>query len=232
MNPRVKTRITKRDMKRDQFVSSVLYLSEQFQKHQRVIYGVIAGIVVVVVLIVLLVNSQRAAHQKVLEIFGRASVEARSGNASLAIIDFRKIVDEHGGSDLADLACYNLAKAYYRQREFNEAETYFQRYLDKYGNNDDLVLASMAGVASCMEQRGEFAEASDQYFEAAKRDPQHFMATDLLFSAIRTAVEVPDRTRAMRAYDLLVEEYGEDHQMVGPAKMYLYEHKILEPPLE
>ncbi len=232
MNPKIKTRISKRDMKQDQFVSSVFYLSEQFQKHQRVIYGVIAGIVVVVVLIVLLINNQKAAHQEVVELFGRASVEARSGNTSLAIIDFRKIVDEHGGSDLAGLACFNLAKANFRQREFNEAETFFQRYLDKYGDNKELVLSAMAGIAGCMEQRGEFAQASDQYLAAAKRDFQHFMATDLLFSAIRTAVEIPDSTRALRAYELMREELGEDAQMLNPAKMYLYEHKILEPPLE
>lgn len=232
MSPKTTGRITKRDMKRDQFVSGVFYLTEQFQKYKRAVLGTIGGIVVVVILIVMIVNNQRAKRVEVQELFGRASVEMRSGNTDLAIIDFRKILDEHGGSDLAGMACFYLANAYNRQRDFNEAEILFRRFLDEYGDDPLMVVSAHWGIAGCLEQKAEFAMASDTYREAARLDPEGIMAGDLLFSAIRTACVARDSLRAMQAYELVELHFAEEPRVIDPSRMFLYEYKYLALPTE
>ena len=97
MSPKTTGRITKREMKQDKFVSWIFYLTKQFQEQKKVILGALGGIVAVIILVVLIVNHQSAQREQVREMFGRASIEMRSGNTSLAIIDFRKIIDEHSG---------------------------------------------------------------------------------------------------------------------------------------
>lgn len=231
MSPKTAGRISKRDMKQDQFVSGVFYLTEQFQKYKRAMLGVVAGIIVVVVLIILMVNHQRGKQAEVQELFGRASVEMRSGNTSLAIIDFRKILDEHGGSHLAGVACFYLANAYYAQRDFNEAENFFKRFLDDYGDDQLMAISSYWGIAGCLEQKAEFALASDAYREGAQLDPEGIMAGDLLFSAVRTACSAGDSLRAMQAYELLEEYFDDEPRIMDPSRMYLYEHKYLTPPV-
>jgi len=232
MSPKTTGRITKHEIKQDKFVSWVFYMTEQIQNYKRVVLGTIGGIAVAVILVMLVLNHQRAQKAEVQELFGRASVEIRSGNASLAIIDLRKILDEHGGSDLAGLACYYLANAYYTQRDFNEAENLYRRFLDDYGDDQFLVIASHGGIAGCLEQKAEFAAASDEYCDAAQIDLESIMAGTFLFAAVRTACEAADSSRAMRAYELIQEYYADDPQVVDPARLFLYEHRYLPPPIE
>ncbi len=232
MSPKTTSRITKKDMKQDQFVSGIFYLSEQFQKYKRAVLGVVGGIVAVVIIIVLLVGQQRTKRADVEELFGRASVEMRSGNAALAIIDFRKIIDDHGSSHLAGMACYYLANAYYSQRDFNEAENLFKRFLDDYGDDQLMVVSANWGIAGCLEQKGEFATASATYFTAAEIDPEGIMAGDLLFSAVRTACTAGDSAKAIQAYELIKQYFEDEPRVIDPALMYLYEYQYLAPPIE
>jgi len=232
MSPKTTGRIAKRDMKQDKFVSWIFYLTEQFQEQKKVILGALGGIVAVIILVMLIVNHQSAQREQVREMFGRASIEMRSGNASLAIIDFRKIIDEHSGSTLAGLACYYLANAYYDQREWNEAEIIFKRYLDEFGDDPLLIISSHSGIAGCLEQKGEFGPASDMYYEAAMSDLDGIMAGELLFAAVRTACDAKDSTRAMRAYQALEDNLSDVQQYINPAKLYVYEHGYLAPPTE
>ena len=105
-------------------------------------------------------------------------------------------------------------------------------YLDEYGDDQLMVISSHWGIAGCLEQRAEFASASDYYLEGAKLDPEGIMAGDLLFSAVRTACAASDSLKAMEAYAVLEEYFGEEPRIMDPSRMYLYEHKYLAPPLE
>jgi tetratricopeptide (TPR) repeat protein len=232
MTPKTTGRITKKEIKQDQFVSGVFYLTEQFQKYKRTILGIVGGIVAVIVIIVLLVGRQSAKKTEVQELYGRASVEMRSGNTAIAIIDYRKIIDEHGGSPLAGLACFSLANAYYAQRDFNEAENLYKRYLDEYGDDQLMSISSHWGIAGCLEQKGEFAAASETYRQAAEIDPKSIMAGELLFSAVRTACAAGDSLKAMQAYELITTHFADEPRVKEPAAMYMYERRYLAPPLE
>lgn len=232
MGPKTGGRITKQEIKQDRFVSWVFYLTEQFQKHRMAVIGAVGGVVVVVVLIVLVGNRQRSQGREARELFGRASVEIRAGNASLAIIDFRKVLDEHGGSNLAELACFYLGNIYYAQRDFNEAENFYRRYLKDFGKDPNLLASARWGIAGCLEQKGEFGTASDMYYEAAKDNLRGFMAGELLSAAVRAACAAPDSARAMRAYALVEERFAKDPTVLEPVQMLLYEHKYLPPPVK
>lgn len=232
MSPKTGGRIAKREIKQDRFVSWIFYLTEQFQKHRMIVLGGVGGVAAIVIMVLLTTNYRRSQRQEAEELFGRASVEIRAGNASLAIIDFRKVVDEHGGSDLAGLACFYLANIYFSQRDFNEAENLYRRYMKDYGDDPNLVVSSRWGIAGCLEQKAEFGAASDMYYEAANADPKGFMAGELLTAAVRTACAATDSSRAARAYALMAEHFAKDPMVLEPAQMYLYEHGYLAPPLK
>ncbi len=232
MSAKTTGRMTKHDMKQDKFVSWIFYLVEQFRHKKVLVLGVAGGIVAVVALVWMISNHQTTQREEVRELFGRASIEMRSQSTSLAIIDFRKILDDYGSSDLAGLACYYLANAYYSQRDFNEAEILFKRYLDDYGDDPLLVIAAHWGIAGCMEQRGEFGSAADEYLAAANIDLQGIMAGDLLFASIRAACTGEDSARALKAYQIAEEYYGDTPRVIDAAKLYMYEKGYLKPSVE
>lgn len=232
MSAKTGGRITKQEIKQDQFVSWMFYLTELLQKNKRMVLGVVGGVAAVVIIIMLIANHQQSLETEAQELFGRASVEMRSGGISLAIIDFRKIINEHGSSEIAGLSCFYLANAYFTQRDFNEAENLYRRYLADYGDDPLMTISAHWGIGGCLEQKAEFGAASDEYYQAAQMNPTGSLAADLLFSSVRTACEAADSSRAVRAYQMLDEYLADQPQAIDPARLYLYEHGYLAPPME
>jgi tetratricopeptide (TPR) repeat protein len=222
-------RLTKHQLKQDAFSTAIFTAREWIQQNLRLVLIVLGGIVVVVALI-WGVNSYRASRaEAAAELFGQAGIELRGGNLAAGIVSLRKLLDQYSGATIAGVACVELADAYFRQRSFDEAKTYFQKYLDNYGSDNLLKAASLAGLGGVDEQASANAEAAKKYLEAADINPKSFQATEYLQSALRCAIALNDSAQAVQIFKMIQKDAPANDQTVRLLRQNMIEHGFLVP---
>jgi len=222
-------RISKHDLKTDQFSTSIFAAREWVEKNLRTTLIVAGAIIVVGVAIWGVARWRGGQSDEALSLYGEAGVEMRSGNAAVAIAELQKILDEHKGSKIAGPACFQLAELHFRQRNFDDARVFFQRYINDYG--DDLMLksAAWAGQGAVDEQAGFYGEATTKYEKAIEVDPKGFRVPEYWRTIVRTAIAANDSTKALSAFERLRKDFPRDAQNIGIAREMLIEHGMLDP---
>jgi predicted negative regulator of RcsB-dependent stress response len=140
-------KITKRQMKEDQFVRTMLEARDWAQDNMSKLLIGVAAVVLLVVGIWFVSSRSSQQSQSAYDLLGRAEMELRTGQNQLAIIDLQKVIDDRGTSEAANLACLKLANVYFLQSDFVKAEEYFQLYLKKYVIDDISRYSSLVGIA-------------------------------------------------------------------------------------
>lgn len=222
-------RLTKHELKQDAFTTAIFTAREWLENNLRLAL-IVGGSVVVLIAAVWGVFSWRASQDTDAQsLFGQAGVEMRSNNPAAAIAQFQRLLDEHSGSSVAGLGCFQLAQLQFRQRSFDDARVNYQRYIDDYGDDPMLVAASWAGLAAVDEQAGFYAEALEKFTKAVDADKTGFAATDYLRRGIRCAVAGNDSAKALALYDRLQKDYPKDVATINTVKQSLIEHGMLDP---
>ena len=221
-------RISKHQLKEDSFITAVFSAREWVEGNLRTVLLAVGGVIAVVAITWGIANYTQSRDADASALFGQAGVEMRSNNLSAAIINFQRVLDEYGGSDAADLACFQLADAHYRQRSFDDARAAYQRYLDDYGDDDMLVASAWAGLAAIDEHANDLAAAAEKNMKAAALDSKSFQGAEYLRHAMRCAIAAKDSALALRAFAML-EESGADQRNLKIARQTLVEHRLLAP---
>ncbi len=198
-----KVKLSKRQMKEDKFTSFMLtskqYASENWQ-------FIVIGVVIVALAIVgvgYFFDSQKVKRTEAAELFSRAMLDFRNGNNQVALLGFKKIVDEHGNSDNAGQASFLLGKINFELRNYPEAIKFYETYIEKYKNNPLNLAASYGGIAASHENQSEFELAAENYqkaFNGYQDGPQN---GDYLVSAMRNYLETGDKLRAKDNLDII-----------------------------
>lgn len=222
-------RMTKHELKEDAFLNVVISAREWIINNMQKALIVGGGIVVLIAAIwgfIAWRASQEAAAQK---LFGQGGVEMRSNNPPAAIAQFQKLMDEHSGSSVAGIGCFQLAQMQFRQRTFDDARVNYQRYIDSYGDDPMLVAASWAGLGAVDDQAGFYAEAMEKFIKAVDADKTGFSAAEYLRRAIRSAVDANDSAKALELFGRLQKDYAKDAASINTSKQHLIERGVLDP---
>jgi predicted negative regulator of RcsB-dependent stress response len=225
----VSKRLTKHQLKQDGFSTAIFGAREWVEQNLRLTLMVLGGVVLVAALIWGIGYYRTSQTTEANSLLGQAGVELRGGNLAAAIVSLRKLVDEHPGAKVAGIACVELADAYFRQRSFEDAKTYFQKYLDSYGDDPLITAAAWAGLAAVDEQASASAEAAKKYIKAAGVSPKTFQSSEYLRAALRSAIEARDSTMATQIYKNLESDFSRNDQSVRMARQTLIEHGYLQP---
>ena len=219
-------KVSKRQMKEDQFVRTMLEARDWAEDNlSRLLIGV--GVVIVLVVGIWYISSSSSSSaQAAYDLLGRAEMEMRTGQTQLAMIDLQKVLDDHGSSDAANLACLKLANAYFDQSDFVKAEEYYRLYLEKYVIDEISRIAALEGIAGSLAGQGQFAEAATRYLEVAKMNPESVLYPYDLFYAVENAIKAEDRATARQALALL-EEQGITSEIYRTARIMMIEHGFL-----
>jgi outer membrane protein assembly factor BamD (BamD/ComL family) len=215
-------RITKREIKQDKFVTFSFKLTEWIQKHLNQVLTVAGAVIVVAAVVIYLVSSQAKRERQAAELFGSANLELQSGNISGAVSDLQALVTRYGSSKMAGQATYYLASAYYYARDYAQAETWFQKYLDQYGKDVLLASSAQAGIADCHMQTGDYSHAGDEFLKAISMYPSGFMAPQYLMEAASAFAQAGRKDQAKEALDRVISDYP-DSREARQAKMKLAE---------
>ncbi len=221
-------RLTKGQIKQDKFVTTLFKAQEYFTENLVKFIGGVAIVVAVAAIAFFLVSSSKSSEQEADDLLGEASVEFRNGNFQLAAVDYQKILDEHGGSDAARLASFFLANAYFALNNYDQAEQYFNLYLDKYRYDDLLTANAMAGRAQCLRAKGKMEEAAEAFRETYEKYPDSYIATDCLYFGTKSFALAGDTTGALALYDK-IKNIPEESMRSMELKQFLFEKGILDP---
>ena len=215
-------RITKKEIKQDKFVTFSLKVSEWVQKHLNQVLMVTGGVVLLAVVVFFVLSTQAKRERKAAELLGKANMELQGGNMGAAVSDLQTVVNQYGGSKSAGQATFLLGSAYFYARDYVQAQSMFEKYLDKY--NQDLLLASsaQAGIADCHVQRGNFLQAGEEFAKAASVHPAGFLAPQYLLRAADAYARAEQMDRAKEILNRLLSEYPNSKE-VRQAKMKLAE---------
>ena len=221
-------RFPKHQLKQDAFTTAIFRAREWAEDNLRLVLAVAGGILVAVLAAWAISNYFAGEEDAAARLFGEAGVEIRSDNLSGAILNLQKVVDEYGDADVAGLACFQLADAYFDQRRFDDARAYFQKYLDEYGDDDMLVASAWSGLGAIDEHALDFAGCVDKQLQAASIEPEGFMAAEYLRQALRCAISANDTTAALRAYEL-IKNSGTDSRNIDLVRQRLIENGYIAP---
>ncbi len=201
-----KVKITKQDMKEDKFTTAMLQTKEWFMEKWQIVVIAVAIVVVVIVAISYFADLRESKNYTGADLLNTANLKLRQRNYPEAITDLERIVDEYSGQ-IADKAQFGLANAHYESRNFDEAIKQYEEYIGKYHKDPIAIASSIAGIASCMENRQEFVSAGVKYEEAATYKPISPMAADYYLGAVRCFTLGGDREKAESALSELNEKY-------------------------
>jgi TolA-binding protein len=244
-------RLTKRQIKEDRFVSSLLKSQEYFNQHKSQIILAAVAVLVVALVVVLVITNSRAEQRRAADDYGAASMYIRefynafeadmnqdglpdaSLDSSLAILktaqaEFEEIIRKHGGSKQAKFATFYLASINFKLGDYERAESNYQKFLDKYYIDENFEAAAKCGIAGCRESMRDFKAAGSIYFEVAKKYPQYVQHIETLYKATLNLARAGMKEQALEAFAQL-EELPAARDQAKDARVFLYEKKILDP---
>ena len=130
--------------------------------------------------------------------------QAIDGVPSQNLTGLKSIVDNYGGTKGGDLAAFYLADAYFQLGKYAEALESFE----SAGASEALVESSrLAGIASCHEALGHFADAARYFEKAAGQDVTDGTAAEHLNSAARNFALAGDKERAVDILKRIKKKY-------------------------
>jgi len=202
-----KSRITKKELKEDAFVTAAFEAGHFFKENMlKIILGAV-GLLVVVGGGWLYVNyrSERISEAS-LELF-KAEAVYMGGNFAVAATDFDKVAEDYSGTPSASKALFFAGDSYYKAGQYDQAKERFEKARKKLSSSDPLKLNSVAGLAAVSEQQGDPAKAVEIYREALAI--AHFdYEKVILMGDLSRALEAGGQTdEALKVMDEIVEQF-------------------------
>jgi TolA-binding protein len=200
-------RITKREIKEDKFTTLMLLGKDYIMAHWLYLVAGLGVILLVIAGVSLLKSQKGKSETEAADIFNRALNETRSTNYQLAIVDFKKIIDDYGSSSQADMAAFNLANAYLANKNYTEARAAFESYLKRSVSDKYFITSAIAGVGACLAGSGDLAAAAEKYREAAEKFPDFKMAGDYYVKAMQNYAKAGNLEMARKMFAQINKEY-------------------------
>lgn len=222
-----KKKITRHEMREDQFVSGVFKFQEWAEENLNKL--IIGGVVVIVVIgaIIGFTMYGKSSGDSAFEALGKAEVLDRTGQAQLAIEDYKMVLSKYGSSDAAPQAAFRLANLYFQSNDFVNAEQAYKTYLDKYVQDDYFRRSAKRGIAASLAGQAKYQEAAAAFLESAKSDTSAATYEEDLFNTVSNAVKSSDTNSAKEAYALL-EKHGTTSERYRTAKIMMIEKGLLQ----
>jgi len=216
-------RITKKEIKEDKFVTFTFKLNEWIREHLNQVLMVGGGVILVGVIVFFVISSKSKREENAADLLGKAGMELQTGELGTAVSDLQKVINQYGSTESAKRATFLLASAYYYAKDYNQAQSFFEKSLDKYKNEPNMAASAQAGIADCYMQKGSFLLAGDNYVKAVSMDPQGFLSPQYLLKAADAYIRAGQNDKTREMLNRLIKEYP-DSREVYQAKIQFSEY--------
>lgn len=185
---------------------------DYFDKNKNKVYWIITGVVVLIAVVFIYFKSQKAkeleASDNLIKIqniyFNGSYKQAIEGDSLGMTKGLLYVVDNYGSTESGQTAKILLANSYYFLNDLDNALKY---YKDFSGKNEILKAASLAGIASVYEAKGDYKEGSSYYEKAARVSSDIINNDEYLYNAIRNYFHLKDAESIKKITKQLKEEY-------------------------
>ena len=223
-------RITKKELKQDQLVTTYFKVVEYLRNNRRLVSGMATGLVIAAIVVVVYLNNRRASNTEantelssVMELFdGGAYQLAIGGDPTRNITGLKSIVENYGSSISGERAKVYLGDCYYYLGDYDNALKYFK----DYDGSDRLLEASaLAGAAEVYEIRKDYSKAADYFDRAASRDSKNFLTPQYLVSAARNYIKSGKKSRAVDLLERVQKDFP-NSPYAGTVDLYMAQAKV------
>ena len=207
-----KKKITKRELKEDALITTYAKVTGWYEQNKRTINITLGSLLALVIIVVVYLNNRSANNEKATAQLGQVFAYYDNGQYLVAIdgvperniAGLRSIVDNYGGTDAGDLARFYLAGSLFQLGRFDEA---LEQYED-FGPDDPLLTVSrLAGIAACLEAKGDAGGAASSFEKAATRYAGDPSAAENLSNAARNYLQAGNKERALELYRKLKKDH-------------------------
>ena len=191
-----KKRITKRQLKEDQFVTTAFQFADYFQHNRTQALLGLAGVIAVVLVAVLFVRFQVSSKRNAATMLSQGAGLFQTGVYDEAAFRLGNFLEAHPRHEKADYAALVCGDAYYYTGRFAEAAEKYEFSLERAEEGSEIWFGARAGQAAIAEASGQALEAADIYAALAARNENPAKKAHLQFSAIRCYREAKKYGRA------------------------------------
>lgn len=205
-----KRRLTKKELKQDRFVESTMSTFGELKRH-----GTTIGIGVVLLLILVVssiyyLQSKRKSSQEAISNLSAALAVYSAGDFANAISQLENHLLLYEKTKSGEKALFYLANSRYFNGDFEGAQKDFEKYLERYPNDPLFSPSALMGIAACLEEKGDWGEASKRYLEVKEKYQESILVPEALVSAGRCYEKMENWEEAERLYEDVLESYPEN----------------------
>ncbi len=207
-----KRKIKRQELKEDKLVVTYYKAREFVEKNKKILSYVLTGLIVLIAGVIIYRNNLKAENERAEALFSKIISYYDNGDYKTAIDGIpqkniqglKYIVENYGGTAAGEIATYYLANAYFMLGDYDNALRYFKKY-----DGDDKLLfsASLAGIASVYEVKGDYKKAGEYFEKAAQKFRENILVPEYLYNAARNYRVAGEREKALRLYERIKKDY-------------------------
>lgn len=203
-----KGKITKRQLKEDEFVQATLQATSFLQDHLK---HFIIGVVTIAVIVggVYLFNMYRQkAHEESSVRFHEAYMKYQENNLDEALKLFQALAEDYSSMDSGKEALFLSGNIHYQKGQFEEAEKIYTRCARAFNDDHVFAISAREGIAACLEAKGKYEEAAKAYEEVAERYNTDAVAPRNLMAAVRVYETTNNYEAAKKLCQEIIDKYA------------------------
>ncbi len=218
---RAKTKITRKQMKKDPLVTFSLKAADFAKRNARTL-GIAAVVIVVSVIVVVMMARDRAKAEAEAEvILAQANRELWRGNATAAAEYYGELLDRYSGTKSGKRGLLFRGDALLESGAYDDAISDYERFLSKEKKDKLLRNSAKRGIATALEDKGEFAKAG-QVHEGLSREVEGNESAEELMSAARCYRAANMYGQAIEVYEKVISLHS-DYWAAEDARISLQE---------
>ncbi len=217
-----KHKITKKEMKEDKFVSTVVEGAAYARENTQ---NVIIVVLIFLVLIIGVViwrsyrsNRLDAAKTKL----GIAQIAYATGQFGECRDSLIALTNNYPSTESAKVGLFLLGHIYYAMESNDSAGMFWQRFLDSEFADNDLRAAAQAGLAAIMSDKGSYADAARAFERCYQEYPDYFDRGNWLYMAAQNYRAAGEIDKSKELFKKYIDENG-NSPMVDRVQMILAE---------
>lgn len=218
-------KLTKKDLKEDEFAEFVGESMLYVKHHSRRIIGILIVVIVVAVSVTFVIRQRRAAEIEAQAILSRGNFDFKQTNYGAALRTYAGIRQRYRGTWSAADATFFSANAYFASARYDSAMALYNEYLNQGKRRDYLTVSAKAGIAQSLEEQAMYAEAANNFLKTQQEHPDNMLARDMLLGAARCFRLAGNHDRAIEVYNDLIELYP-DSREAELARMQVIELEV------
>ena len=202
-----KKKVSKKELKRDPLLDSVLKAQTFYEKNRNILTYTVIGVIAVILISFWVKAIYEETNQEAVTLLGKAQVEYDQMNYSKARDFLNALLKEYDGTEAAEQGTFLLANLNFNENKTDEAMRLFKEFTDSYSGSHILLASGYAGIAACFEAQNNYSEAAVAYEKAFNEAGDFVKAADYLYLAGLCYQKANDTDDSKKAFQKLIDEF-------------------------